>query len=192
MPKGRKPKGFNKYKICGDYTIIYLERYSGEILECLIDTEDLPKLIELNIRWCARYNPNTDSFYAHAQKKIYDPAINKIRKTTVSMAKLFLDADFSKGEVINHKNHKHQLDNRKQNLEVTDIPKNATYRKSKNKNNTSGYRNVTWDKRKQKWIVQLQVENKNKVLGEFDNIDEAGAFAAKMREFYYGKFAGEN
>ena len=63
-------------------------------------------------------------------------------------------------------------------------------RSGKNKNNTSGYRNVSYIKGEGKYIVQLQVDGKNKRLGEFDDVHEAGKFAEEMRKKYYGKYKG--
>lgn len=47
-------------------------------------------------------------------------------------------------------------------------------------NNTSGYRGVCWDKRKNKWVVHIRINYKYKSLGSYDNIIEA----AKARDKY--------
>ena len=82
--------------------------------------------------------------------------------------------------------------NRKSNLRVISHSNNATNRKSRNKNNKSGYRNVCWDG--YKWVVQLSIDGKNTHLGRFDyeDLDKAGKFAEEMRQKYYGEFAGNN
>jgi hypothetical protein len=87
-----------------------------------------------------------------------------------------------------------QLNNRKDNLRVTERISNSRNRKSKNTNNTSGYRNVSYNKRTEEWIVQLQINGKNRILGRFpkDQLEEAGRFAEEMRTRYYGEFAGKN
>ena len=71
---------------------------------------------------------------------------------------------------------------------------NSRNRKSRNKNNKSGYRNVCWDKRENVWLVQLQIDGKCKRVGKFpkDQLEEAGKFAEEMRKKYYGEFAGSN
>lgn len=70
--------------------------------------------------------------------------------------------------------------------------RNAQNRKSRNKNNKSGYRNVCWSKSEKKWLVQLQINKRNTVLGKFsyDELEQAGKFAEEMRQKYYGEFAG--
>lgn len=67
-------------------------------------------------------------------------------------------------------------------------------RKSRNSNNKSGYRNVSWSSHDNKWIVQLQVNKKNTVLGRFpqDKLLEAAKFAEEKRKELYGEFAGHN
>ena len=90
---------------------------------------------------------------------------------------------------IDHINH-NTLDDRKSNLRELTVEQNSRYREGKNKNNKSGYRNVSWDG--YKWVVQLQVNGKNTCLGRFpkDQLEEAGKFAEEMRKKYYGKYAG--
>lgn len=99
--------------------------------------------------------------------------------------------EIPKSRVVDHINH-NTLDNTRKNLRVTTIKYNSRNRSGKNKNNTSGYRNVCWLKDENKWIVQLQVNGKNKVLGRFDDVDEAGKFAEEMRQKYYGEYAGKS
>lgn len=94
-----------------------------------------------------------------------------------------------KGFEVDHK-VRNGLDNRKDNLRITQRDTNEQNRKSKNINNTSGYRNVSYDKSTNKYLVQLQIDGKNKCLGRFDDIEEAGKYAKEMREKYYGEYKG--
>ena len=63
------------------------------------------------------------------------------------------------GNIVDHKNS-NTLDNRKSNLRVVPDCNNSMNRKSRNRNNTSGYRNVSWNKNDNKWLVQLQINKK--------------------------------
>lgn len=94
-------------------------------------------------------------------------------------------------EKVDHINY-NTMDNRKNNLRITTNENNNKHRKSKNKNNKSGYRNVSWNG--SGWSVQIQIDGKNTTLKRFkkDQLDEAGAYAEKMRKKYYGEFAGRN
>ena len=93
------------------------------------------------------------------------------------------------GKDVDHENND-TLDNRKSNMRVVEESNNSKNRKSRNRNNKSGYRNVSLIKGK--WVVQLQIDGKNKRLGSFDDVHEAGKFAEEMRQKYYGEFAGKN
>lgn len=54
-----------------------------------------------------------------------------------------------------------------------------------NKNNTSGYCGVTWDKQRSRWASQIKHGGINRILGRFENILEAVA-ARKEAETEYG------
>jgi hypothetical protein len=181
-------KGMNKYEIKGDIAIIYMTRKNGEIIKTKIDAEDLPKVVALDLSWHCRWSPITESYYAMAGEYI------GLRNGHSSYKIYYLHSvvmDVEDGSIVDHIDT-NTLDNRKRNLRMVSHQNNEKNRQGKNKNNTSGYRNVSWNG--YKWIVQLQVDGKNKVLGRFvvDQLDEAGKFAKKMRKKYYGEFAGYN
>ena len=159
----RKKKGFNDYKIDGDTTTIYFTNRLDEIImEGYIDTEDLPRLIKQNLHWCAGWNEAIQDYYAFATEYRNDE--NGVRKQIC-----------------------HSLN---RDLRVTDCEHNSKHKNGKNKNNKSGFRNVS--KRNKWWVVQLQIEGKNTVLKKFPlgQLEEAGVYAEEMRQLYYGEFAG--
>jgi len=71
--------------------------------------------------------------------------------------------------------------------EVTQTQNN--YNAAIRSDNTSGYRNVYWDKRSNKWMVMVKVERKNKHIGYFKDIELANDAAILARKKYYGEFA---
>lgn len=176
-------RGFNKYKVCGDYTIIYLEKRTGEILETIIDTEDLEKLTKQDFSWNAAFDPKMNQYYAQATEYLR----GKNKTKTKQLAREILNA--KEGEYVDHKDHD-ILNNRKYNLRISKGAENTKNRKGKNSNNKSGYRNVFWNKRKNKWEVHLQVNGKDKCFGRFNNVHEAGEYAKIRRQEIYGEFAG--
>jgi hypothetical protein len=94
--------------------------------------------------------------------------------------------------IVDHKEQFDTLNNRKSNLRVTTNSKNNRSRRGLNKNNTSGYRNVSYNKIQKNWTVQLQDENyKNTIWRGFKSVHEAGEFAKNKRKEWYGKFAGK-
>ena len=155
-----------------------------DIFKAIIDKEDLNKIKEK--QWHVWFSPNTQSWYVRATN--YLGLINGKPKYDSTMLHRFI-LNVNKRVVVDHYDHD-TLNNRKQNLRISEYAENDKHRSGENKNNTSGYRNVCWKKQSQKWIVQLQINKKNKILGSFDNVDEAGKFAKKMREKYYGEYKG--
>jgi len=130
-----------------------------------------------------------EKYYVSAT--IYLGIINgKPKYTTQNLQDFILGISNGQGHG-DHINHI-RLDNRRDNLRVISHTNNNRHRKGKNPNNTSGYRNVSWDKSYQQWKVQIQVDGKNTCLGLFDNVDEAGQFAGEMREKYYGEYKGSD
>jgi hypothetical protein len=183
-------KGFNKYKIIGDVTVIYLKRNNGEIFETLIDTEDLDKVKALNLHWHTRYAPNTGTYYVMATKRYTDN--NEKRKgKSIYLHIEIMNPEHDKTIYIDHENHD-TLDNRKFNLRKSLNHENLKHRNGKNVNNNSGYRNVSWIKGEEVWRVQLQVNGINTKIKDFpkDKLEEAGKYAEEMRFKYYGEFAG--
>lgn len=179
----------NKYKIVDDYVIIYLNRKNGDIFETYIDLEDIEKIKKIKYKWHAAWDKHMKSFYARATIYKGMDENNCSISNSLLLHRYIMDA--TKDEVVDHINH-NTLDNRKNNLRLTTIDKNSMHREGVNKNNTTGYRNVSYIKSQGKYVVQLQVNGKNTQLGAFDDVHEAGEFAKKMREKYYGRFKGSD
>ena len=165
---------------------IELHRTKAENLWTIIDLEDLERVINFPYTWFAKYNKPIDDYYAVASE--YIPELKHSRP--LHLHQFIMNTN---GKIVDHENHD-TLDDRKENLRVIADSNNSRNRKSRNSNNKSGYRNVCWDKRCNKWIVQLTINKKTKCLGkfEYDELDKAGQFAEEMRQKYYGEFAGKN
>ena len=180
-----KKKG-NNYIIDEENGIakIELNRQKGKNLWAIIDLEDLDRVLNIPYTWFAKYDEDIDSFYAATSW--YYPELK--RSKPVHLHQFIMNAN---GKVVDHENH-NTLDDRKSNLRVIADSNNSKNRKTRNKNNKSGYRNVSWDG--YKWVVQLQINKKNVALARFayEDLDKAGAFAEEMRQKYYGEFAGSN
>ena len=181
----------NNYIIDKENNVAHIEliREKKENLWTTIDLEDLDRVLNFPFSWTTRYDKTLHDYYAVSI--VYEKDENGIRKGKPLYLHRFIMNSTDENEWIDHINHKPR-DNRKENLRPISISDNSRNRKARNRNNKSGYRNVCWDGKR--WIVQLQVEGKNKVLGRFkeEDLEEAGKFAEQMREKYYGVFAGGN
>jgi hypothetical protein len=172
----------NEYKQFDDYSILYV-KYKSEIKEIIIDNEDLNRVINYKYSWHVNWSHRTQSFYAMATKylgKIPDRPMYE----TVYLHRFIMEVDNSID--VDHFNH-NTLDNRKNNLIIKDRSNNLMNRRGINKNNTSGERNVSWNSKLNKWLVQLQINGKNTCLGkfEYDDFDSAVELAKKLRKEIY-------
>jgi hypothetical protein len=71
------------------------------------------------------------------------------------------------GVICDHRD-RNGLHNWRMNLRVV-TPAISILNRKFNKNNTSGYRGVAWNKNAKKWIVNIGVNNSNIYLGLYDN-----------------------
>jgi len=178
---------FNNYIIENEITKIIMTNKNSEEIITIIDTEDLEKVKSWGIRWYAKRDKYNKLYYVMGTK--WEVVNNKPKLVTYCLHILL--GNGKKGYHVDHINND-PLDNRKENLRVATVSNNTRNRKSKNTNNTSGYRNVCWIESKRQWVVQLHINGKNERLGYFDNVDDAGIYAEKMRKKYYGEFAGKS
>ena len=168
---------------------IELKRRNGDVLWTTIDLDDLDRVINFPYTWSAKYDPALEQYYVEAtiHRKLIEEGYSKALK----LHKFIMGV--KDNSVVDHIDHD-TLNNTKANLRVISHANNSTNRKSRNSNNKSGYRNVSWSKSEKKWIVQLTINKRNVILGKiaYNDLDEAGQFANEMRQKYYGEFAGSN
>lgn len=92
-----------------------------------------------------------------------------------------------------HGDHRNcnRLDNRRINLRVATCSENQ-HNKKLQKNNTSGYKGVSWYACYGKWRVRIWAGRKSKHLGYFIDIIIAAKAYNKAAKKYHGKFAKLN
>lgn len=145
---------------------------SGHV--ALFDEAAWPLLSEH--RWFARPKPPWTTY-----------VITKVgpSRRQVLMHRLILGAQA--GQRVDHINH-NGLDNRRANLRFATPAQNAANSRPW-RNNTSGYRGVSWRKDKNIWSAQIQVDGRLRHLGFFlDAWSAAQAYNEAAREAW-GEFA---
>lgn len=65
---------------------------------------------------------------------------------------------------------------------------NISKKRKINKNNSSGYKGVHYDKQRKKWSAQITFQRKNHHLGRFDTLEEAVEARKKGEELYFGPY----
>lgn len=108
------------------------------------------------------------------------------KKTYASLHRILADCKNNDGKVVDHING-NTLDNRKCNLRVCTMAENTRNRKMQ-KNNTSGIKGVSYNKRDKRWTAHIRINNKQIHLGNY--IDKYEAFEAykKASVKYHGEY----
>lgn len=98
--------------------------------------------------------------------------------------------DAKSEELVDHING-NTLDNRIENLRICTRAENQRNR-GKQKNNTSGYKGVFWDKQRQRWLVQIRYLGKSINLGRTDDLVEGAHIYDRKALELHGDFARLN
>jgi hypothetical protein len=184
-----KKMGFNEYKIIDeDISEFYITNKEDKKYTVIVDTKILDKLISLNYRW--HYLENKDGMIYIISTLYFKSKCNKTSHKSICLHDVIMGLDSGDRKIhVDHENH-NNLDNREKNLRVCSSGENSKNRLGKNSNNTTGHRNVCfyngW------YLVQLQIDGRNKLLGKFKDVEEAGDFAKEMRKKYYKEYSGDN
>jgi len=180
-------KPFNEYKIIDGECQFYIVNKKKEKFTILVDEDILKRLIKHNQPWHIKW---AGWAYYVCWCEYLGSLDGKVKYKIHYLHRWIMNA--KEDEYVDHKEAENTLDNRRSNLRVTTNSENTKNKKSKNINNKSGYRNVSWNGNT--WSVQLQIEGVNTTLKRFpkDQLEEAGKYAEKMRKELYGEFAGKS
>jgi HNH endonuclease/AP2 domain len=107
----------------------------------------------------------------HISTKRYAGRMTKVngKRTGMYMHRIIMNPP--KGMVVDHINH-NRLDNRRSNLRVCTQSFNLANQRI-GKRNTSGYKGVTWDKDRKKWVAQTHKAGKHIFIGRYETLKEA-------------------
>lgn len=143
----------------------------------LVDDDDFELISKFN--WSA-FRPR-NVWYAKTCK-----VINGVKRWP-TMHRLLLGLY---GPPIDHING-NGLDNRRANLRLCSLSQNLGNMKLRNDNH-SGFKGVSWDSRRSRWVAFIQCDHRAYNLGSFgSSIDAAHAYDTKARELF-GEFAKTN
>jgi len=141
----------------------------------MVDDDMFDELMKY--KWYANKYHSGD-FYA--KRALWED--NKRKK--IIMHRVIMNAP--KEMVIDHINH-NTLDNRKDNLRLCTIAENSQNSRTP-KNNTSGYKGVSWHKPTNKYRSKITVNKKIHYLGSFDCPKEAHKAYCTAAKKYHGEF----
>ncbi len=153
-------------RIDGD--VAYVTLTKGYV--AIIDAADVPLVDGKN--WCAVVGRRT----VYASRKVAE-RIELLHR--VIMAALY-------GMVVEHLDGD-GLDCRRENLRLATHAQN-TYNQRLARNNTSGFKGVSWNNRAGRWRAEITAGGKTMNLGYFVYIDDARAAYADASKRYHGKF----
>ncbi len=166
-----------KNKIChkNDNTTVFLidSKTHGQ-WSVFVDTEDIPKIE--NYKWNLSYD---------AKNKKFLRVKAKINRKTISLHFLLT------GYKITDHIDMDIFNNRKSNLRECTIAENLRNR-GKNKKNTSGYKGVYYDKKRNRWEAYIGFNNKQIFLGYYCILADAIMAYNNSAIKYHGEFANLN
>jgi hypothetical protein len=104
------------------------------------------------------------------------------------LAWLYMTGEWPEDQ-IDHANLE-KADNRFSNLRSASRSQNTANRPTQ-PNNTSGYKGVVWDGRRNKWFVKIKINGRQKIIGYFsrDRIHDAAVAYERAARECFGEFA---
>jgi hypothetical protein len=149
-------------------------------LSAIVDDEDFETLSVFS--WYA-HNGN-GAIYAVRNSRTWNSGV----RHTIRMHRVIVGA--APGEVVDHING-NTLDNRRANLRRCTHTGNSINRKL-GKNNSSGYRGVSHDRRYGTWRASIRADRKQISLGCFATPEEAAMAYDRAAAVFHGAFARFN
>lgn len=158
--------------VIGDIAVISLTRG----LFATIDAADL-HLVEDRL-WHAV--PGVNTFYAVSTERDENGRPGKIQMHRVIMG-------HPVGRWVDHENG-NGLDCRRANLRPATNAENM-FNRGRNKNNTSGFKGVSWHRGERKWRARITLDGVSVFLGRYDDAESAFAAYCAAAPVLHGEFA---
>ena len=111
----------------------------------------------------------------------------KINNKLIKMHRLILSNYYNIENIIVDHKDTIRYNNRKENLRLCNMTKNA-YNQKINKDNTSGYTEVTLNKRENRWKARISIDNKRKTIGSCKDFYDAVKIRIEGEFMHYKEF----
>ena len=133
-------------------------------------------------KWCVQKCKKTGRYYAYRSERVDGKWV------LISMARQILGMGYRDASKADHIDPVKTTENRRKNLRpATQTENNRNV--GIQKNNTSGYKGVSWSKAARKWLAQITVDRAYIYLGVFVSKEEAYAAYCMAAFKYHGEFA---
>lgn len=146
-------------------------------INILLDDEDYKKIEKdfNNLNWTITKNRN--KFYVQ----------KRVNGKNIYLHRYIMNCP--KGKYVDHKNH-NTLDNRKQNLRITNNADNLRNGEIR-VNNKTGVKGVYFDNKRNKYVANIKVNYKGIFLGRFNTLEEATQVRKKAEIKYWAMNGGD-
>lgn len=136
-------------------------------------------------QWVWYANSYKSGIYYAVRKQHFSTIIGKQKQTTILMHRVIMERvlDYSDFEEVDHIDGD-GLNNCRSNLRPVTHKQNLENRRL-NKNNKSGVRGVSWNKRARKWRAYVMSNGIEKHLGFFTRLEEAEKAVIAARGAYF-------
>ncbi|HCI29573.1 MAG TPA: hypothetical protein DE117_05295 [Fervidobacterium sp.] len=152
-----------------------------------IDKEDEHLLKEF--KWYKEKQQSGYYFMATYKQKNGIKIKIKLHRLIAGATKIIDGVVYNSGLLVDHID-RNTLNNTKSNLRMCTRSQNAMNSKV-GRDNSSGYKGVSWKKDKQKWKAYLNINGKQVHLGYYDNIEDAVLSRINGARLIFGEFFAE-
>lgn len=171
----------NYYEMDGDIARIRLDKRDGPLF-CVVDAVDLDLVASSMFqKWQARWSSSARTHYVQTRMRPNGPYVQLHRLL------MGVHQEDHQKIVVDHRDF-NGLNNRRSNLRVVTRAINQMHRAGPQRNTTSGFRGVSWDRARNRWMAGFSFtedgQRRFKFCGYFDAPVLAAQAAQKGREEY--------
>jgi DNA-binding CsgD family transcriptional regulator len=164
---------FHPVRIEGDIAYITIFR-QGRELTVKVSSVDATRVVNHPYRWHSLWCKTSRTYY------VVSMSIEDGKHKHFSLHRFLMD--FPEGVEIDHRDG-NGLNNTRENLRVVSKSQNLQNQRLTSRASASGMRNVC--RKRDKWIVRLMIDGKDRSFGTFSTVDEAVIVASEARRKHF-------